>query len=205
MHDTEPAPTVGRRTPEHRQRVHSVGQSPSDSLNPHRTVVAELARVVRFHGTCGRSTVARRVAELLDSVRLPAGVADRYPANLSEGEQQRVAIARALAGNPAVLVCEEITSALDVSVQATVLTLLTDLRRDLDLSLLFITHDLGVVAAAADHVTPIHDGRIRTGEPVAEVLHPAAPHPLIHQLLHAAPTLGPRKEPMAPNAGRRTS
>lgn len=154
------APTARLRTPEQRRRIQIVFQNPADSLNPRRTVGAEIARPLHFYDTVETRSAKRRVAELLDCVRLPAALTDRYPAELSGGEQQRVAIARALAAEPALLVCDEITSALDVSVQAAVIDLLTELRRELGLSLLFISHDLGLVTATADHIALLHDGRI---------------------------------------------
>ncbi|CRK57914.1 Dipeptide transport ATP-binding protein DppD (TC 3.A.1.5.2) [Alloactinosynnema sp. L-07] len=172
-----------RRTRDQRKRIAIVVQSPGDSLNPRRTVGAELARVLRFFGTGSES----RVGALLDSVRLPRELADRYPAQLSGGEQQRAAIARALAADPAVLVCDEITSALDVSVQASVLGLLSELQRDLDLALLFITHDLGVVAAIADRVALLDGGRIHAQGPTGEILRDDTPHPLAERFLTAAP------------------
>ncbi len=174
-----------RRTRDQRRRVAIVFQSPSESLNPRRTIGAELARVVRFFGT-GDGT---RVGDLLDSVRLPREIGDRYPAQLSGGEQQRAAIARALAADPAVLVCDEITSALDVSVQAAVLNLLGELQRDLDLALLFITHDLGVVAVIADHIALLDAGRVHVQGPTAEILRDDSPHPLVRRLLAASPAL----------------
>ncbi|MBT2370169.1 ABC transporter ATP-binding protein [Streptomyces sp. ISL-10] len=196
-------PTARRRDRDQRQAIQIVSQSASESLNPRRTVGAELARVLRHFDTVGEADTARRVAELLDSVRLPQAMADRYPGQLSGGERQRAAIARALAAGPRVLICDEITSALDVSVQATVLDLLSDLRRRLDLTLLFITHDLGVVASIADHVALLHHGRIEVSGPTRDVLHDN-PHPLARRLLDAAPSLSLSHHPgaLAPPIGR---
>jgi peptide/nickel transport system ATP-binding protein len=121
-------------------------------------------------------------------VRLPASVCRRYPRELSGGERQRVAIARALAAHPDLLVCDEVTSALDVSVQAVVLELLGELRAEMGLSMLFITHDLGVVAAAADEVLVLDRGLICERGDTSTVL--ADPqNPYTRSLLAAAPSL----------------
>src|SRR4051812_14187786 len=129
-----------------------------------------------------------RVVELLEQVALGPAVL-KYQANrLSGGERQRVAIARALAAEPDLLVCDEVTSALDVSVQAAVLELLQELQRALALSMLFIKHNLGVVACVADSVLVMDQGAIVESGPVAEVLeHPR--HEYTQRLLRAAPTL----------------
>jgi peptide/nickel transport system ATP-binding protein len=121
-------------------------------------------------------------------VRLPTRTAGRYPGELSGGERQRVAIARALAAQPDLLVCDEITSALDVSVQAAVLDLLRELRTDLGLALLFITHDLGVVASVADEVLVLENGKTVEVGAVETVLRtPRADY--TRRLIDAAPTL----------------
>ena len=138
-----------------------------------------------------RKQAETEVAELLARVRLPARLADRFPSELSGGERQRVAIARALAAGPDLVVCDEITSALDVSVQAAVLELLAELRADLGLALLLITHDLGVVASVADRVVVLESGCIcEQGEVEPLLSHPG--HEYTQRLVAAAPTLGSR-------------
>jgi len=125
---------------------------------------------------------------MLDQVRLPPGIGSRFPDELSGGERQRVAIARALITRPSLLVCDEITSALDVSVQAAVLELLIDLRGRLGLSLLVISHDLGVVASIADRVIVLKDGLVReTGRTWDLLCSPQDPY--TQMLLQSAPRL----------------
>jgi peptide/nickel transport system ATP-binding protein len=179
---------VRRRTVDQRRRIQLVFQSAAEALNPRHTVRETIARPARILRGLDRRELPRAVDELLESVRLPARTADRYPRELSGGERQRVAIARALAADPRIILCDEITSALDVSVQAAVLSLLADLRRELGLSLLFITHDLGVVATVADEVLVLETGTVCERGPTAQIL--AAPqHPYTQRLLEAAPSV----------------
>jgi peptide/nickel transport system ATP-binding protein len=131
------------------------------------------------------------VDALLERVRLPARVAGRFPVELSGGERQRVAIARALAAKPDLLVCDEVTSALDVSVQAAVLELLAELQRDLRLSMLFITHNLGVVACISDWVLVMDKGLLCETGRVQEVLSTPSDD-YTRRLLGAAPCLPDR-------------
>jgi peptide/nickel transport system ATP-binding protein len=185
----QPLPYRAReRTVEQRRSVQIVFQNPYDSLNPRRTVAEALARPLRLFEIVTRSEVKSEVERLIDLVRLPARLATRFPHELSGGERQRVAIARAIAARPSVLVCDEITSALDVSVQAVVLEVLGDLRRALDLSLLLITHDLGVVASVADEVVVLEKGRLRERGAIGAILS-SPKDPYTRRLLDAAPTL----------------
>ncbi|WP_226367152.1 ABC transporter ATP-binding protein [Pseudonocardia sp. ICBG162] len=191
---------AGRRPVEVRRALQMAFQSADTALNPRRTVGSSLARPVRLFGTAtGRAGVARRVAELVADVRLDASFAGRLPAQLSGGQRQRVGIARALAGDPAVVVADEVTTALDVSVQASVLALLDDLRRERDLAVLLISHDLAVVRGLADRVLVLRHGRVVEHGPTAEVF--ADPqHPYTRELLTAAryTDLGSPEETPAP-------
>jgi peptide/nickel transport system ATP-binding protein len=179
---------VRRRTVEQRRRIQLVFQSAAEALNPRRTVRDSIGRPAQVLRGMGRREVPQEVNRLLDSVRLPAGIADRYPRELSGGERQRVAIARALAADPEVILCDEITSALDVSVQAAVLQVLGDLRRDFGLGLLFITHNLGVVATVADEVLVLQRGLICERGPTTEVLEKPQ-DAYTQRLLAAAPSV----------------
>jgi peptide/nickel transport system ATP-binding protein len=182
------APLARQRRRAERRQLQIVFQNPYDSLNPRYRVRDEIARPARILRGLSTADARSEVAALLERVKLPARIADRYPSELSGGERQRVAIARALAARPEILVCDEVTSALDVSVQAAVLELLQELRADLGLSLLFITHDLGVVATIADRVLVLEHGRLRESGPADRVLR-APEDPYTRRLLAAAPRL----------------
>jgi peptide/nickel transport system ATP-binding protein len=176
------------RPRELRRRCQIIFQDPYESLNPRRRIGDEIARPARLLLGLSRAEARAEVAHLLEQVRLPARLAESFPSELSGGERQRVAIARALAAQPDLLVCDEITSALDVSVQAAVIELLAELRSRLSLSLLFITHNLGVVAAIADYVLILDRGMICEEGPVEQVFaHPRSERAI--ELLEAAPTL----------------
>ncbi|HMG97752.1 MAG TPA: ABC transporter ATP-binding protein [Gaiellales bacterium] len=164
------AAVAAQRTREQRRAIQIVFQNPYDSLNPRRSVEDAISWPVRALRGLSLQQAKPEVARLLEQVRLPAGLARRYPGELSGGERQRVAIARALAAAPALLVCDEVTSALDVSIQAAVLDLLAELRRELRLSLLFISHDLGIVASVADRVLVLENGLICEEGAVRSVL-----------------------------------
>jgi len=186
--DEEVPSLARRRSVEQRRRIQLVFQSAAEALNPRRTVRDSIGRPAHVLRGMGRREVRSEVSRLLDSVRLPARIADRYPRELSGGERQRVAIARALAADPEVILCDEITSALDVSVQAAVLQVLNDLRRDFGLGLLFITHNVGVVATVADEVLVLQRGLICERGSTTEVLeNPRDAY--TQRLLSAAPSV----------------
>lgn len=171
-----------------RRRIQIVFQNPYDSLNPRHRVRDSVARPAQILRGLSRSDAGAEVAGLLERVRLPGRLAERFPAELSGGERQRVAIARALAAKPDLIICDEITSALDVSVQAAVLEVLTSLRQELGLSLLFISHDLGVVASVADQVLVLERGVIRErGGPEAVLTRPSTAYTRV--LIAAVPSV----------------
>jgi peptide/nickel transport system ATP-binding protein len=184
------APLAADRTREARRRIQIVFQNPYDSLNPRHTIRDAVSRPARFLRGLTGAKLRAEVELLLAQVRLPRAVADRYPAELSGGERQRVAIARALAAGPELLVCDEITSALDVSVQAAVMELIADLRRALGIGVLLISHDLGVVASVADRLVVLRRGHVREQGPVRRLLE-SAKDEYTRQLVLAAPTLVP--------------
>jgi peptide/nickel transport system ATP-binding protein len=169
-----------------RRRAQMVFQDPFGALSPRMTVREILTEPLAVHGICGAGEARDRAADLMRRVGLPTEHLGRYPHAFSGGQRQRIAIARALALDPELLVCDEPTSALDVSVQAQVIDLLRGLRDSLGLSMLFISHDLAVVAAIADRVAVMRRGRIVEAAPVDRLF--AAPiHPYTRALLAASP------------------
>jgi peptide/nickel transport system ATP-binding protein len=163
-------PAARKRSREARRRIQYIFQNPYASLNPRRTIGQTISRQLQLFHPGSRADTSRRVAECLERVALSAGAAKRFPDQLSGGERQRVAIARALAAEPTVLICDEVTSALDVSVQAAIIELLGELRREMGLSMLFITHDLALIRTIADRVAVMHRGRIVEQGSVDEIL-----------------------------------
>lgn len=173
-------------------------QDPAGSLNPRQRVKDIIAEPVLVHG--GAVDVAGRVRDLMERVGLPPQLAERRPHEMSGGQCQRVGIARALALNPALLVCDEPVSALDVSIQAQVLNLFADLQEQNGCSYLFISHDLSVVEHLCHRVAIIYLGRIVESAP-AEALFARPQHPYTQALIEALPMLDHRRRNFAPLQG----
>jgi oligopeptide/dipeptide ABC transporter ATP-binding protein len=171
-----------------RRRMQLVFQDPYSSLDPRRRIGAQIVDGIAIHERASRQQRNERVARLLTQVGLDPDQAARFPHQFSGGQRQRIAIARALATAPDFLVADEPVSALDVSVQAQVLSLLGDLRAQFGLAMLFISHDLSAVRSVCDHVAVMYLGRIMEEGPTAKVF--AAPrHPYTIALLSAVPSL----------------
>jgi ABC-type glutathione transport system ATPase component len=179
----------GHRSRAERRAIQLVQQDPFASLNPALTIGSVLDELLRVHGLAGDRAARRaRSAELLGLVGLEAEVLDRYPRQFSGGQRQRIAIARALAVEPAVLVADEPTSSLDVSVQKVVLELLSGLSVQMNLATLFISHDLSVINAVCDDVAVLQGGRLVEVAPSGRFFtHPE--HPYSRALLEAVPRI----------------
>jgi peptide/nickel transport system ATP-binding protein len=166
------SPTVLARSRQDRQRIQMIYQSADTALNPRQKVRDILARPMAFYLGLGGMEAAARVARLLDMIELPKDCAERFPGELSGGQKQRVGIARALAADPDLVICDEVTSALDQLVAEGILKLLMRLQREKTLSYLFITHEFATVRAIADDVVVMRQGRILDQGTRAEVLDP---------------------------------
>lgn len=171
--------------------LQAVFQDPTSSLNPSRTVGAILAEPMIAQGIRDRARIRDRTRVMLEKTGLPPDAAARYPARFSGGQRQRIGIARALMLAPKLVICDEVVSALDLSVQAQILNLLRDLQQDQGLSYLFISHDPDVVRHLCDRVVVLYRGRVMEAGPGERVM--AAPaHPYTDELLAAAPVPDPR-------------
>lgn len=185
----------------YRRRMQIIFQDPFGSLNPRMTVGQAIEEGLRTIHVGGREKRQKRVAELLDMVGIPSRAAQRYPHEFSGGQRQRVGIARALSVEPELIICDEPISALDVSIQAQILNLLQDLQKRLDLSYLFIAHDLNVVEYVSDTVAIMYLGHVMEYGP-AEMVYGQHLHPYSTALLEAAPVPEPAaKRSWTPLAG----
>jgi len=193
-------------------RVGMIFQEPMTSLNPTMTVGAQIAEVLRLHRAMGRAEARSAVVEGLRAVGVgaPERRVDQFPHQLSGGLRQRVMIAMALACRPRLLIADEPTTALDVTIQAQILDLLRDVQRALGMAVLLITHDLGVVAAVCDEVVVMYAGRVVERARAADLFRRPR-HPYTHGLLASSPRRAPRGRPlpaipgMVPAPGRRAA
>ncbi|MFC5144438.1 ABC transporter ATP-binding protein [Streptomyces aureoversilis] len=177
--DGRPLPAGARRRSRAQQRrIQLIPQNPLGALNPARTVGATLARPLRLHRAAPKPEIADRVAGLLHDVGLPADFAGRYPHELSGGQRQRVSIARALAPGPDVLLCDEVTSALDPGTAAAVMDLLTRLRTERRLTLVVVSHELHLVAACTETVHVLEAGRVTGTGPSRHLLRAGSAPPM---------------------------
>jgi peptide/nickel transport system ATP-binding protein len=174
----------------YRRRMQIIFQDPFGSLNPRQTIRTVLDTALKVHQQGDAGERARRLQEIIARVGLPADSPDRYPHEFSGGQRQRIGIARALVLHPALIVCDEPVSALDVSIQAQILNLLVDLKRDLGLSYLFISHDLSVVRYFADRVLVMYLGRIVESASHATLWRDPR-HPYTKALFAAVPSTDP--------------
>ncbi len=172
------------------QKIQMIYQSPDTSLNPHHTVAETIGRPLEMFGGLRGAARDRRIRELLEMIELAPRLMERLPGELSGGQKQRISIARALAADPDLVICDEITSALDQLVQAEILKLLGDLQERLGITYIFITHDIATVRAIADDVVVMQSGRVVEQGPKAEVLAPPH-HAYTELLLSSVPEIDP--------------
>ena len=182
----------GRKLLPYRRALQIIFQDPYASLNPRMTVADVLGELLYIHGIASGAAAKQKIAELLEMVGLPASYARRYPHEFSGGQRQRIGIARALSLGPRLIVCDEPVSALDVSVQAQIVNLLKDIQATLNLSYLFISHDLMVVRHMADRIAVMYLGRIVEIAPT-EALFANPHHPYTRALLNVIPLPDPTR------------
>ncbi|MES0211555.1 ABC transporter ATP-binding protein [Mesorhizobium sp. M0028] len=182
--------TLKARPKEILRRIQMIYQMPDNALNPRQTVEEVIARPLEFYLGLKGAQRDRRIGELMHMVEMSETYLDRLPAELSGGQKQRVCIARALAADPELIICDEITSALDQIVQEEILKLLMRLQRELGMSYIFITHDIATVRAIADEIVVMHQGKVVEQGLKSEVLTP--PHaPYTERLLSSVPEMDP--------------
>jgi len=176
-----------------RRDLQMIFQDPYASLNPRMTVFAALAEPLHVHRICPPEEIVQRVTRLMNLVGLAPRFMQKYPHEFSGGQRQRIAIARALALEPKVIIADEPVSALDVSIQAQILNLLSDLGRKMNLTLIFIAHDLSVVKHISDRIAVMYLGKIVELGPAADIIERPR-HPYTRALISAIPTINREKE-----------
>ena len=185
------------------ERISMIFQDPMTSLNPVLTVGKQIAESLKLHNSTGRSggDIEKRVEELLEMVGIPAGRKNDYPHQFSGGMKQRVVIAIALACDPELLIADEPTTALDVTIQAQVLGMMSTLKEELGTSMILITHDLGVVAETCDHVAIMYAGEIIELGTVEDIFEGRTHHPYTEGLFKSIPDLDTSSERLQPIEG----
>jgi oligopeptide/dipeptide ABC transporter ATP-binding protein len=196
---TEIATASQKAVQPYRRRMQMIFQDPFGSLNPRHSIGEILTAPLIVHGVGDKAERRRRVAAIIDRVGLPAGSIERYPHEFSGGQRQRIGIARALVLEPELIICDEPVSALDLSIQAQILNLLVEMKRDFGLSYLFISHDLSVVRFFTDRVLVMYLGRIVESATGAD-LWKAPRHPYTRALIEAVPDPARRRH-SAPLSG----
>jgi peptide/nickel transport system ATP-binding protein len=174
-------PALKQRDRDTLRRIQMIYQMPDTAVNPRHTVRDVIGRPLEFYLGLRGEAQDRRIGELLDLIELDDSFIDRLPGELSGGQKQRICIARALAADPELIICDEVTSALDQIVQEGILKLLLRLQTELNVTYLFITHDIATVRAISDQIVVMHQGRVVEQGPKSQVLNP--PHPDYTQLL----------------------
>ena len=182
------APDLRNRTRDELRKVQFVYQMADTALNPRHRIRDILGRPVEFYRDLKGGEKDSQIRNLLEMVELPAQFGDRYPHELSGGQKQRVSLARALAASPEVVLCDEVTSALDTIVGANVIELLKTLRRETGVSFVFISHDLSTVASFADHIVVMYDGQVAEQAPTDHLLMPPH-HPYTDLLIASVPEM----------------
>lgn len=182
------APDLRDRTRDELRKVQFVYQMADTALNPRHRIRDILGRPVEFYRDLKGGEKESQICNLLEMVELPAQFGDRYPHELSGGQKQRVSLARALAAGPEVVLCDEVTSALDTIVGANVIDLLKSLRRETGVSFVFISHDLSTVASFADHIVVMYDGQVAEQAPTDQLLVPPH-HPYTDLLIASVPEM----------------
>tara|TARA_B100000945_G_scaffold318480_1_gene323407 strand:- start:74 stop:1744 length:1671 start_codon:yes stop_codon:yes gene_type:complete len=188
LFDSTLPPNLRKRSRDQLRRIQFVYQMADTALNPRHTIERIVGRPLEFyHGMKGEKR-KRRLIELLEMVELPKEFISRYPEELSGGQKQRISLARALAAEPEIILCDEVTSALDSIVGSNVIELLRKLQKNLDVSYVFISHDLSTIASFADRIVVMYNGKIVEQGPVHEVLSPPS-HPYTELLISSIPEL----------------